>query len=149
MKPCRAALIAVLLIAAGAEVAAAESYQPKSHVTRGIYANIGPAMQGAVWNSWGDGFTYVEEGAHGGQSCVRCVGKADAHGQGVGQTIALDQKTPRPVKIAGWSKSDGVPGPKGYHYSLYVDFSLADGTSWPMKLATFQTGTHDWQYAET
>ena len=149
MKPFRAVCIAVLSIAAVAEVAAAESYQPTSHVTRGIYADVAPAMQGSVWSPWGDGFTYVEEAAHGGLSCVRCVGKADALGQGVGQTIALGQKTPRPVKIAGWSKSEGVPGPQGYHYSLYVDFSLADGTSWPMKLAVFQTGTHDWQYAET
>ena len=70
MKPVRVALIAVVSIAAVAEVAAAESYQPTSHVTRGIYANIGPAMQGSVWGPWGDGFTYVDDGAHGGQSCV-------------------------------------------------------------------------------
>ncbi|HPM81636.1 MAG TPA: hypothetical protein PLF81_13100 [Candidatus Anammoximicrobium sp.] len=154
MKPCRVAMLAVVSLAAAAEVpfaefSAAESFQPKSNVTRGIYANISPAMQGSVWGIWGDGFTYVDEGAHGGQSCVRCTGKADGRGQGVGQTIALDQKTPKPVKIAGWSKSADVPGPKDYHYSLYVDFSLADGTSWPMKLAAFDTGTHDWQYAET
>ncbi|NLF69744.1 MAG: hypothetical protein GX575_11895 [Candidatus Anammoximicrobium sp.] len=149
MKTRRATLIAIVTIAATTVVPAAESDQPDSHVTRGIYADISAAMQGSVWSSWGDGFTYVDEGAHGGRSCVRCVGKADARGQGVGQTIKLDQKTPKPVKIAGWSKSEGVPGPQDYHYSLYVDFSLADGTSWPMKLATFPTGTHDWQYAET
>jgi len=149
MKPCRAALIAVATIAAAGECPAVESYQPKSHVTRGIYANISPAMQGSVWSSWGDGSTDVDEGAHGGRSCVRCVGKADARGQGVGQAITLDQKTPRPVKIAVWSKCEGVPGPQDYHYALYVDFSLAAGTSWPMKLATFPTGMHDWQYAET
>ena len=83
-----------------------------------------------------------------GRACVAWA-RPTRGGQGVGQTIAFDQKTPKPVKIAGWSKSEGVPGPQGYHYSLYVDFSLADGTSWPMKLATFPTGTHDWQYAET
>ncbi len=145
MKP----LIAVLSIAFGPYIFAAESYQPNSHVTRGIYAPIGPVLQGSVWSAWGDGFTFVDEGAHAGQSCIRCVGKGDTSGQGVGQTITFDQKTAKPVKIAGWSKSADVPGPKDYRYSLYVDFSLADGASWPMKLATFETGTHDWQYAET
>ncbi|NUQ64231.1 MAG: hypothetical protein HUU20_17310 [Pirellulales bacterium] len=127
----------------------AQSYQPKGNVSRGIYADISGAMQGSVWSEWGNGFTYVDEAAHGGRACVRCVGKAGAAGQGVGQAVELNQKTPKPVKIAGWSKCEGVPGPKGYHYSLYVDFSLSDGTSWPMKLATFETGTHDWQYSET
>ena len=139
-------IVAVVLIAADA---AAESYQPRSHVTRGIYANISPAIQGSVWAPWGDGFDFVEEGAHGGRSCIRCTGKTGSDGQGVGQVVELNQQAARPVKIAGWSKSQETAGPRGYHYSLYVDFTLAGGTSWPMKLATFETGTHDWQYAET
>lgn len=147
MNSCRPLCVVLLSILAAA--AFAESYQPKSNVTRGIYAPIAAAMQGSVWNKWGDGFTYVDDDAHGGRSSVRCTGNAGAAGGGVGQTIELNQKSPKPVKIAGWSKCEAVPGEKGYHYSLYVDFSLDDGTSWPMKLATFDTGTHDWQYAET
>ncbi len=147
-------LIVTALLAAVAELSpaatfAAESYQPGSNVTRGIYADITPALQESVWAAWGDGFAYVDDDAHSGQSCVRCVVQADGRGQGVGQTVTLDQKTPKPVKIAGWSKCQGVPGPKDYHYSLYVDFSLADGTSWPMKVAPFEPGDHDWRYAET
>lgn len=151
MKTCLAALLAVVTLVL--QLPAAESYQPESHVTRGIYAHIHSAMQGSVWSPWGDGFTFADEGAHGGRSCVRCVGKAGTReqgiSQGVSQAIALNQAQPKPVKIAGWSKCQGVPGPRDYRYSLYVDLTLADGTSWPMKLATFPPGTHDWQYAET
>ena len=81
--------------------------------------------------------------------CIRCVGRAGERGQGVSQRIELNQTEPRPVKISGWSRSENVPGEKSYRYSLYVDFGFADGESWPMKLAMFDTGTHGWQYCET
>ena len=32
-----------------------------------------------------------------------------------------------------------LPGGSNDRYSLYVDFVFADGESWPMKLATFDT----------
>jgi len=71
-------------------------------------------------------------------------------GQGVSQHVELKQAKPRPIKIAGWSRAENVAGKRpSYHYSLYVDFTFADGTSWPMKLATFDPGTHGWQYRET
>jgi len=138
-------LIVVLL----ATSAAAESYQPESNVTRGIYASLDGVVGTSVWGPWAGGFTFVEERPHGGQACMRCVGTAGTPGQGVGQSIKLEQTEPGPIKIAGWSRSEGVAGQKSYHYSLYVDFRFVDGESWPMKLATFDSGTHDWQYAET
>ena len=127
----------------------AESYQPECNVTRGIYAHFGGAVGTSVWRPWGERFAFVDDRPHGGRACVRCEGTAAMPGQGVGQTIELSQTEPAPIKIAGWSRSENVSGAKSYHYSLYVDFTLADGASWPMKLATFETGTHDWQYAET
>jgi len=129
--------------------ALAESYQPRSNVTRGIYARFDGAVGTSVWRPWAEGFTFADDRPHSGEACVRCRGTADALGQGVAQTIALDQTEPTPVKIAGWSRAEGVSGAESYRYSLYVDFTLADGASWPMKLATFDPGTHDWEYAET
>ena len=102
-----------------------------------------------MWGAWGSGFTFVDDQAHQGQSCIRCVGRAQESGQGVRQRIELNQTEPRPVKIAGWSRAHDVPGDSSYRYSLYVDFVFADGESWPMKLAMFDTGSHDWQYRET
>ena len=128
---------------------AAASYQPKSNVTRGIYAPIHRALSGSAWAAWGSGYRYVADRPHGGKACVRCASKTGAAGQGVFQTIELEQTTPKPVKIAGWSRCQGVKGERSYHYSLYVDFTLADGSSWPMQIAAFEPGTHGWQHAET
>ena len=140
----------VLLVLMGrSALVAGESYQPRSHVTRGIYARIHGVLGSSVWRVWGNGFEFVADQPHGGKTCIRCIGQAGAPGQGVGQTVELNQDKPRPVKIAGWSRCENVQGEKSYHYSLYVDFTFMDGTGWPMKLATFETGSHDWQYAET
>lgn len=127
----------------------AESYQPKSNVTRGIYADIGRALQLAVWDKFGEGYTFVDQQPHSGRSCLRCEAKTGLRGQGVGQQVEFNQTEPRPIKIAGWSRAAKVAGKKGYHYSLYVDFVFTDGQPWYMRLATFEPGTHDWQYAET
>ncbi len=143
------AIGALMLLTASGMLAAAESYQPTSNVTRGIYARMDAALGTSVWQNWGSGFTFVDDQAREGRSCIRCVGRAGERGQGVSQRIELNQTEPRPVKISGWSRSENVPGEKSYRYSLYVDFGFADGESWPMKLAMFDTGTHGWQYCET
>ncbi len=143
------ALSSVLVALADAGASAAESYQPTSHVTRGIYAHLNPVVRAGVWSAWGGGFDYVEDEPHGGRACIRCVGQKGLAGQGAGQTVELKQAVPKTMKIAGWSRCEGVEGEPSYHYSLYVDFVFADGTPWHMKLATFATGTHGWQRAET
>jgi len=139
----------MLAVLAAAPSRAAESYQPRSHVTRGIYAHLNPVVRAGVWGAWGSGFDYVGGKPHGGKACIRCVGQKGLPGQGVGQTVELKQTAPKPVRIAGWSRCEGVEGEPSYHYSLYVDFVFADGTPWHMKLATFATGSHGWQHAET
>ncbi len=143
------AIGALILLTVAGTLAVAESYQPTSNVTRGIYARMDAALGTSVWQNWGSGFTYLDDRAREGRSCIRCVGRAGERGQGVSQRIELDQTEPRPVRIAGWSRSENVPGEKSYRYSLYVDFVFVDGESWPMKLAMFDTGTHGWQYCET
>ena len=150
MKPLgRQVLLPCMLLVLAVASGAAESYQPGSHVTRGIYAHLNPVVRAGVWSAWGSGFDYVGDKPHGGKACIRCVGGNGQPGQGVGQTVELKQTAPKPVRIAGWSRCEGVEGEPSYHYSLYVDFVFADGTPWHMKLATFATGTHGWQHAET
>lgn len=127
----------------------AESYPPTSHITRGIYAPAADAMDVLVWSPWGAGFERVEDTAHSGRFSVRCVNEPSGNGQGIGQSVELNQTEPRPIRIAGWSRAENVQGAKGWQYSLYVDFRYADGTSWPMQIAAFSPGSHDWEYAET
>jgi len=139
----------LVILASPAALGGAQSYQPKSNVTRGIYAHINRVIKAAVWDAWGSGFAFVKGRPHSGEGCIRCIGEAGTRGQGVGQSVELNQTEARPVKIAGWSRCKNVKGQKSYRYSLYVDFVFTDGKPLHMKIATFDTGTHDWQYAET
>ena len=128
---------------------AAESYQPSSQVTRGIYADLRGALRTTVWAGQGGEPNYVDQQPHSGKACLACTSRPDAPAQGIGQTVELGQTEPRPIRIAGWSRAEGVSGKKGYRYSLYVDFVFTDGTPWHMKTACFETGAHDWQEVET
>ncbi|MBI2299185.1 MAG: hypothetical protein HYU66_09635 [Armatimonadetes bacterium] len=140
--------LALVLVAGPAALPAAPaSYQPSSSITRGIYADLGDALSTRLWEPWG-AFELDRATAHGGTQSVRCVGEAGGTGQGVSQQVFLDQTEPKPIRIAGWSRAEGVAGSKGWQYSLYVDFVYNDDTSWVMQVAPFGVGSHDWEYSE-
>ncbi len=143
------ALPVVALIVAAAGMSSA--YQPKSNITRGIYCHPGGAMSSAVWAPFRTTGKYVTDEKHSGECSIVCDNTNGAIGSGAGvtQRVTLGQTAPRPLKIAGWSKAQGVAGTPGYQYSLYVDLTYTDGESWAMQLAVFKPGTHDWEYAET
>lgn len=141
----RILLLTTCLLTAFAQAA---GNRPAANLSRGIYAPAGEAMPSMVWAPWGDGATYDVTTAHGGKRCLKAVCDDGGKGQGLGQTVALDQPAAKPIRISGWSKAEDVVGPKSYKYSLYVDLTYADGESWPMQLAAFETGTHDWQLSE-
>ncbi len=121
------------------------------HITRGIYCPAGPLLSTAFWGKFGEGFEFTTGAAHTGRACARVsVQDAGGRGMGVAQTIRLQQEKPEPVKIAGWSKAEGVAdGPRDYRYSIYLDLTYTDGTPLQMQIATFSPGTHDWEYSET
>ncbi len=153
MHVAAAASLALATFAAIASIclaaAPAESYQPSSNVTRGIYAHLPPLLQSSVWTGYGGPPQFVNDAPRSGKTCLRCPSRPDVKIQGASQSVELNQSEPRPIKIAGWSRCQEVAGDKSYRYSLYVDFVFTDGTPWHMKTACFETGTHDWQYAET
>ena len=129
--------------------ARADSYQPASHVTRGIYANLQEAMHTAPWTFTGGGCTLSGDRPHGGSLCLRLTSMPGQRMQSAAQRVILNQTQPRPVKIAGWSRAANVKADKPHHYSVYVDFLFTDGKPWFMKLASFTPGTHGWEYVET
>ncbi len=137
-------LLTILPLVASASWA----YAPDCNVTRGIYVHARHLMRGSIWARWGGGYSFDEEQAHSGRHSLKCVNEPGGEGQGAGQSVELNQQTAAPLKIAGWSKAEGVAGEKSYRYSIYVDLQYMDGESWPMKIAPFETGTHDWQYSE-
>ncbi|NUQ01664.1 MAG: hypothetical protein HUU35_17610, partial [Armatimonadetes bacterium] len=56
---------------------------------------------------------------------------------------------PKPIRIAGYSRAEGVEGNPNWTYSIYLDLKQTDGTAVYGKVATFRTGSHDWEQAET
>ncbi len=119
------------------------------HITRGIYCPPGPLLSTAYWGKYAGGFEFRQATAHSGRACARVSVTDAAGGGGVSQVVKLDQTSPQPVKIAGWSKAEGVAdGPRDFRYSVYVDFRYADGTALYGPTAAFSSGTHDWEYSE-
>jgi hypothetical protein len=142
-----------LLLASGLTAVAplAISHHPRANVVRGIYIHARDVILHGAWTPFKTPGQYVTDIRHSGEASLFCDNGNGGPGSGcgAGQEVALNQTEPRPIKIAGWSRAQGVQGQQGWQYSLYVDFQFTDGQSWPMKIATFSTGTHDWEYAET
>lgn len=68
---------------------------------------------------------------------------------GAVQYVELNQTQPQALAIEGYSKAEGVTGQKDSGYSLYVDLTYVDGGNLWGQVATFDTGTHDWQFSRT
>jgi len=66
---------------------------------------------------------------------------------GAAQYVELNQQEPVALAIEGYSRAEGVTGTPDSGYSLYVDLQHTDETPMWGKVATFATGTHDWQFS--
>ena len=64
---------------------------------------------------------------------------------GASQSVEVNQTEAAPLAIEGESKALNVTGVRGASYSLYVDLVLQDGSNVWGQVATFNTGTHDWE----
>jgi hypothetical protein len=88
--------------------------------------------------------------AHGAGECWYWVEDVFAGKQlGATQRVTLDQAEPVRLAVEGWSKAEGVSGARDAGYSLYVDLTHQDGTPLWGQTATFNTGTHDWEFSRT
>jgi len=103
-------------------------------------------------------FAVVPAGATG-TAAQKPLGKGEVHywlqkafeskSLGASQFVNLEPKPGVTYAIEGWGKTEGVSGQRDSNYSLYVDLTYADGGSLWGKVATFDTGTHDWQFSRT
>lgn len=92
-----------------------------------------------AWRPWQEGFT--RQGDH-----FLCDNGAEAQVQrGASQSVMLNQTEPQPLVAVTWSRAEGVEGPGGGDYALYLDLVYRDGTPDWGKIAPFDRGTHDWQ----
>lgn len=104
------------------------------------------------WEPWDVGFEHTAKQRRSGAGAVVCtLGAAEVQTKvqrGAGQTVVLDQTTPRPIIAVGWSSADKVSGAPDSSYSLYLDIVYQDGTPLWGQIASFDTGTHGWQRRE-
>ena len=108
-------------------------------------AILGPGQAGETllrpraWVSFGKGFECQE-------TWFVCDNgtQAEAH-RGITQTVELNQTRPEPIVAVCESKAEGVTGAADSDYSLYLDLIYADNTPLWGQMASFSTGTHDWQ----
>jgi len=95
-----------------------------------------------AWRPWGEGFQRDGE-------VFVCDNGADSQVQrGASQTVVLDQAQPESLVATAWSKAESVGGSRDSDYSLYLDLTYQDGTPLWGQVATFRTGSHDWQKAQ-
>lgn len=66
---------------------------------------------------------------------------------GAVQRTEIGPEVTGPLAIEGESRALGVGGTRGPNYSLYVDLIHEDGSPLWGQVATFATGTHDWQFS--
>jgi hypothetical protein len=97
------------------------------------------------WNAYEQGYDLTGDVARSGKSSLRCVNAAEEERRGGAVTVTLNQVTPQPIIVSGWSRAENVGGLSNEDYSLYVDLVHTDGTPLWGRLEPFDTGTHDWQ----
>ena len=79
---------------------------------------------------------------------IACENKTNKSLSGVTQRVDLNQKTAQPIYLSAESKAEKVAGSASSKYAIYLDITHTDGSRTYGVIATFKTGTHDWQKAE-
>lgn len=98
------------------------------------------------WGFWEEGYSLETEVVRTGRAAARCTSTDPSRQYGVAQTVLLNQAKPLPVLVSGWSRAESVSGTADAGYSVYVDIEFTDGDHLWGQTATFDTGTHDWQF---
>jgi len=118
---------------------------PQRVANPGLETVAGALAEG--FEGWDAGYVSDDRARHGGQRSARCAVTDAAREYGVGQTVVLNQTVPTAFVARAWSRAENVSGAADAQYSLYLDLEYADGTPLWGQIATFSTGTHDWEAA--
>lgn len=98
-----------------------------------------------AWQGYEEGFEQDASIKRGGAFGIRVSNKDNTQKRGGCLVYELNQKSPTPVVLTGWSKADNVGGVSNVDYSLYADLEYDDGTPAYGYASAFDPGTHDWQ----
>ncbi len=100
----------------------------------------------AAWSPVGGGFELDRTVARSGSGSLRCSAGSTDSALGARQTITFDPPVKHPLRIGGWSRASSADVLQDY--SVYLDLQYEDGTPLWGQIATFNAGSHDWEYAE-
>lgn len=104
--------------------------------------------QAAGWGGWQAGYQLDTQVRRNGAASARCRLAQAGTQAGVMQTATVNQTRPTALLARCWSRAENVSGSPDSNYSLYLDLEYTDGTPLWGQIATFETGTHDWQPAK-
>ncbi len=90
----------------------------------------------------------VTDVAHSGNASLRLRNEATTDRTQASQTVTLNQQRPTPILVRAASRAEGVGGPPGREYALYVDIYYTDGTPLYGQIYPFDTDSADWQVGE-
>jgi hypothetical protein len=128
-----------------------------------VWGNIAPAVFGQAprianpgfervqnhrafgWDFYGNGYALDRALRHSGATSIRCMNRAESESRGAQYSLTLNQKSPAPLLVTGWSRAENASGSPDADYSLYVDLEYTDGMPLWGQIAAFDTGTHGWQ----
>jgi hypothetical protein len=101
------------------------------------------------WEPFGQGFAIDGTVAHGHGHSLRCELAETGETAGALQAVTLNQASPVPVIVSGWSRALDVSGPPSAHYSIYCDIEYTTDSrpgrvDLPGQAVRFEPGTHDW-----
>lgn len=134
---------AIFLLTAAPVLGLGPNLLPNADVTKG----------GTGWEAFGRGFTIDAGVSHDQGGSLRCQCEELGQVSGALQTVEVNQREAVPIVIRGWSKAEAVTGVAGPHYSLYCDIEYVTDSrpgrvDLPGQHVSFDTGTHDWQFAQ-
>jgi hypothetical protein len=100
------------------------------------------------WSPYNNGYKAISGIGRNNSIGILCKNEKGQVGYGIQQNLALNQKTPMPIAVKGWSKAENVGGGKDSNYSIYVDIMYQDNSTLWGQTGNFSTGTHDWEKKE-
>lgn len=109
---------------------------------------LGSATAAQGWSAAPNSYRLGAGEGRGGTRAVVCEAPDETGWRGVSQALTLNRTQPSPIRVRGWSRAESVSGSADAGYALYVDILYADGTPLWGQIASFPTGTQDWQLRE-
>jgi hypothetical protein len=100
------------------------------------------------WTAAANGYRVAVGEGRSNSLALACEAPDTTGWRGAGQVLTLNRTNAVPIRVRGWSRTEGVSGTADSDFSVYVDIIYTDGTPLWGQTADFSCGTHDWESRE-